>query len=267
MVSHPLINKIGFTGSTPVGKRIQVKAAETCKRVTLELGGKNPIVVCADADLDVAVQAVHDGLFWNDGEACAAGSRVFVEDSIYPEFVKRSVELAAARKVGNPFDESAKQGAQVSEAQMHKILKYIEGAQAEGAKLETGGKRVGSKGNYIEPTVFSDVTDDMTIFKEEVFGPVLTLNKFSRADGLEAIAARANDSPYGLAAGIFTSDIKTGQFLAKKIRAGMVFMNCYHVVDVAAPFGGFKQSGYGREGGEYGLAPYMEVKMITSSIA
>jgi aldehyde dehydrogenase (NAD+) len=267
LVRHPLVNKIAFTGSTPVGKFIAGEAAAQCKRTTMELGGKNPVIVFADADLDLAVETIHNGLFWNDGEACAASTRIFVEDAVYDEFVRRSTEKAAQRTVGNPFHEGSQQGAQVSTVQMEKILGYVEGAVKDGAKLETGGFRVGDRGNYVAPTVFSNVTDDMPVFREEVFGPVMTINRFSMQDGLDSIIARANDTTYGLAAGIFTTDSKKGHAVMKGVRAGMIFLNCYHVVDCAAPFGGMKESGYGREGGEYGLLPYLEVKMTVESIA
>jgi aldehyde dehydrogenase (NAD+) len=265
LVAHPKVNKVSFTGSVPVGKHIQASCANYIKRCTLELGGKNPVVVFADAKLDEAVEAVHNGLFWNDAEACASASRIFVEDAVYDEFVAKSVVMASKRRVGHPFDPATQQGSQVSEVQMNKILKYIEGAQAQGARLLTGGHRIGTKGNFLAPAVFDSVTDDMTIWREEVFGPVMTINRFSTKgsdSGLAELMRRVNDSPYGLAAGIFTTNMSKGQAVAKQVKAGMVFWNCYHVVDIAAPFGGMKQSGIGREGGEWGVAPYLETKMV-----
>jgi len=265
LTQHPLIDKVSFTGSVEVGRRVQAACAASIKRVTLELGGKNPVIVCDDADLDIAVEQVHNGLFWNDGEACASGSRIFVQDSIYDEFVRRSVERAAKRKVGNPFDPTSNQGAQVSEEQLLKIMGYIQSAKDQGARLQLGGNRVGTKGFYLEPTVFSELTDDMTCFKEEIFGPVMCLSRFS---SVEEVLRRANDTPFGLAAGVFTKDVKKGNQLTRGLRSGMVFWNCYHVVDISAPFGGMKQSGFGREGGgEYGLMPYMEVKMVAQHVA
>jgi len=265
LVSHPLVSKISFTGSTPVGLRVGQEAAKTCKRVSLELGGKNPVIVCADADLDQAVEAVHNGLFWNEGEACASGSRIFVHDSIYDEFVKRQVARAQKRRVGHSFAGDVQQGAQVSQEQMDKILGYIASAQREGAVLELGGYRMGSEGFYVAPTIFSEVTDEMTVAKEEIFGPVMCLSRFSDE---EDVLRRANNTPFGLAAGIFTKDTARGQRLTRGVHAGIVFWNCYHVVDVSAPFGGLKQSGQGREGGgSYGLEPYMEVKSIVQNIA
>eukprot|EP00808_Paulinella_micropora_P010139 g56267.t1 len=267
LVEHTLVNKVSFTGSVRAGKDVQRRCAGHIKRVTLELGGNNAVIVCADADIEKAVKIVHDGLFWNEGEACAAASRIFVEDAIYAEFVQRSVELARQRKCGHPFDPSIQQGAQVSETQLLKLLQYIQSAKQEGARLCIGGERIGSKGCYLQPTVFADVTDNMKIWKEEVFGPIMTINRFSGGpEGLSEVVKRANDSNYGLAAGVFTQNADKGHFLTRSLRAGMVFYNCYHVVDISAPFGGMKESGIGREGGEYGLLPYLEVKMVAQAL-
>jgi len=264
LIAHPKVDKISFTGSTEVGQLIAAEASRSMKRVTTELGGKNPVIVCADANFDLAVENCYNGLFWNKGEACAAGSRIFVHDSIYEKFVLAMKKKISNRTVGHPFDPSGvDQGAQVSEEHLTKILSYIELGKKEGAKLEFGGERMESKGNYLQPTLFSDVSDGMRIFKEEVFGPVMTLNRFS---SVEEVIPRANDTPYGLAAGIFSSSIATCHQLSRSIRAGLVFVNCYHVVDVSAPFGGFKQSGIGREGGSYGLAPYVEVKNVVNRV-
>jgi aldehyde dehydrogenase (NAD+) len=267
LVSHPLVNKISFTGSTPVGLRVGQEAAKTCKRVSLELGGKNPVIVCADANLEQAVESVHNGLFWNEGEACASGSRIFIHENIYDKFVSLSVQRAKKRKVGHSFatEDGVAQGSQVSQEQMDKILGYISSAEKEGARLELGGYRMGKEGFYIAPTVFSNVEDRMTVAKEEIFGPVMCLQKFRDED---EVLQRANSTPFGLAAGIFTQSTSIGQRLTRGIHAGIVFWNCYHVVDVSAPFGGMKQSGQGREGGgSYGLEPYMEVKNIVQNIA
>lgn len=267
LVQHPLVSKISFTGSTPVGQRVAAEAAKTSKRVSLELGGKNPVIVCADADLDLAVESVHNALFWNEGEACASGSRIFVHDSIYDEFVRRSVERAQKRKVGHSFaadSEGVAQGSQVSQEQMDKILAYIEGASAQGARLELGGYRMGTRGYYIAPTIFSEVTDSMTVAKEEIFGPVMCLARFT---DLDDVVRRANATPFGLAAGVFTRDISVGTRLTRELHAGITFWNCYHVIDVAAPFGGMKQSGHGREGGGmYGLEAYLETRSIVQKV-
>lgn len=263
LVAHPAVNKITFTGSVEVGKHVQRSAADTLKRVTLELGGKNPSIVFDDADLDSALESVHNGLFWNKAEACAAGTRIFVQDGVYDEFVERATQKAREWRVGNPFHPDTCQGAQVSEEQFDKIMDYIRVGQEEGAELVAGGARVGTRGYYVQPTVFTGIRDDMRIFTEEIFGPVMTLARFST---LDEVVRRANASDFGLAAGVFTRDIVKGHEVAARLQAGMVFWNCYHAVDVAAPFGGFKQSGIGREGGEYGLQPYLETKNVVLKV-
>lgn len=263
LARHPLVAKISFTGSVPTGKRIQQMAAEHVKRVTLELGGNNPMIVCEDADLSASLQTVHNGLFWNDGEACAAGSRIFVHESIYRRFVEGSVALAQQRRVGNPFHADSRQGAQASEGQLNKVMGFVASAQEEGAKLMCGGSRVGTKGNYMQPTVFADCKDHMKVFKEEVFGPVMTISSFRHT---EEVIERANSTEYGLAAGIFTNNIKLGNELMRRVDAGLMFWNCYHCTDISMPFGGFKQSGLGREGGPYGIMPYLEVKNIIQAV-
>jgi len=261
---HPDIDKVAFTGSTEVGKLVMEAAAKTnLKRVSLELGGKSPNIVLADADLDFAVEKSHFALFFNHGQCCCAGSRTFVEESIYDEFVERSVARAKARTVGDPFASGVEQGPQVDQAQMEKILDLIESGKKEGAKLATGGKRVGDKGYYVEPTVFADVNDDMRIAKEEIFGPVQQIMKFKTLD--EAIE-RANNSEYGLAASVMTSDLEKALHVAHSVRAGNIWINCYDEFDAACPFGGFKQSGHGRELGEYGLEAYTEVKAVTMRV-
>ena len=262
--AHPDVDKVAFTGSTEVGHLIQQAAgASNLKRVTLELGGKSPNVVFADADLDMAVEASHLGLFYNQGETCAAGTRIFVEESIYDDFVRRSVEKAKKRKVGDPFDDKTDQGAQIDQEQFDKIMELIESGKKEGASLNCGGKRFGDKGFFIEPTVFSDVQDDMRIAQEEIFGPVMQIMKFKDMDEL---LERANKTIYGLAASVFTSNIDKAMTVAHGIRAGSLWVNCYGAVRPQVPFGGFKQSGFGRELGENGLQPYIEVKTITMKI-
>ncbi|TRY67693.1 hypothetical protein TCAL_02765 [Tigriopus californicus] len=262
IANHPGVEKVAFTGSTEVGKIIQRAAAQNLKRVTLELGGKSPNIILKDADLDKAVEVAHSGLFFNMGQCCCAGSRVMVEEAIYDEFVERSVERAKKRTVGNPFQD-VEQGPQVDRAQFDKILGLIKAGEVEGAKLGFGGKRMGDKGYYIEPTVFADVSDDMRICREEIFGPVLAIQKFKT---LEEVAERANNSRYGLAAGIFTQDIEKANYLSHAVRGGTVWVNCYNVFSCMTPFGGFKESGSGRELGSYGLNAYTEVKTITTYI-
>src|SRR5208283_2652908 len=258
---HMDVDKVAFTGSTEVGHLIMKAAAETnLKRVTLELGGKSPNIVFADADMDQAIEGAHFALFFNQGQCCCAGSRLFVEEKCYDEFVAKSVERAKKRTVGNPFDKNTEQGPQVDQEQFNKVMGYIESGKNEKAKLLAGGKRVGEKGYFIEPTVFADVQDNMKITQEEIFGPVMSILKFKDVD---EVVTRANKSLYGLAAAVWTRDITKAHAIADGVRAGTVWVNCYDVFDAAAPFGGFKQSGIGRELGEYGLANYTEVKTVT----
>ena len=258
---HPDVDKVAFTGSTEVGHLIMEAAAQTnLKRVTLELGGKSPNIVFADADLDVAIQTAHFGVFFNQGQVCCAGSRLFVQEKCYDEFVERSARCARGRVVGDPFDEKTEQGPQVDKAQFDKVMGYIESGKREGARLLCGGNRVGERGFFIQPTVFSDVQDGMKIAQEEIFGPVMSILKFSEVD---EVIERANRTMYGLAAAVWTKDISKALKVANGVRAGTVWINCYNVFDPAAPFGGFKQSGMGRELGEYGLQQYTEVKTVT----
>jgi aldehyde dehydrogenase (NAD+) len=261
ITSHPDIDKVAFTGSTEVGRIILKAAADSnLKNVTLELGGKSPLVVFDDADLDQAVEISQVGLFLNQGQCCCASSRLYVQEGVYDEFVKRSTEKSKARKLGDPKDPATEQGPQVDDEQFNRILKYIDIGKQEGAKLQTGGNRWGDKGFFIEPTVFSDVSDEMTIAKEEIFGPVMSILKFKT---MEEVIKRANATTYGLAAGVITKDLNKALTFAHNVRAGTVWVNCYDAFLVNAPFGGFKQSGIGRELGEYGIRQYSEIKTIT----
>lgn len=261
LARHMDVDKVAFTGSTEVGHLVMKAAAESnLKRVTLELGGKSPNIIFADADMDKAVEGAHFALFFNQGQCCCAGSRTFVEDKVYDEFVEKSVARAKKRTVGNPFDKNTEQGPQVDQEQFTKVMGYIDAGKAGKAKLMTGGNRVGDKGYFIEPTVFSEVQDDMKIAQEEIFGPVMSILRFK---DLNEVVERANKSLYGLAAAVWTKDITKAHAIADNVRAGTVWVNCYDVFDAAAPFGGFKQSGIGRELGEYGLANYTEVKTVT----
>jgi aldehyde dehydrogenase (NAD+) len=258
---HMDVDKVAFTGSTEVGRLIMEAAAKSnLKRISLELGGKSPNIIFADSDLDDAVEGAHLGLFVNQGQSCCAGSRVFVEETIYDEFVEKSIARAGKRRVGDPLDPRTDQGPQVSEAQFDRIMGYIESGKREGATLACGGERVGDRGYFIQPTVFTDVQDEMKIAQEEIFGPVMSIIAFKDMD---EVIARANRTTYGLAAGVWTRDIKKAHAVANSVRAGTVWVNCYHVLDTRAPFGGFKQSGMGRELGEYGLQQYTEVKTVT----
>jgi aldehyde dehydrogenase (NAD+) len=258
---HMDVDKVAFTGSTEVGQLIMEAAAKSnLKRITLELGGKSPNIVFADTDLDEAVEGAHFGLFFNHGQCCCAGSRVFVEEKIYDQFVEKSGARAKRRTVGDPFDPKTEQGPQVDQIQFDKVMSYIESGRDQGAKLVCGGDRVGDRGYFIEPTVFADVQDEMKIAREEIFGPVMSIIPFKTAD---EVVDRANRTNYGLAAAVWTRDIKKAHAIANSVRAGTVWVNCYNVLDTRAPFGGFKQSGIGRELGEYGLQQYTEVKTVT----
>ena len=261
---HPDIDKVAFTGSTEVGHLIMEAAAQTnLKRVTLELGGKSPNIIFADANLEQALEGAHFGLFFNQGQCCCAGSRLFVEEKCYDEVVAKSVEQAKQRILGDPFDKNTTQGPQVDQTQFDKVMSYIESGQREGAELLCGGNRFGDRGYFIEPTVFANVQDQMKIAREEIFGPVMSIIKFQDID---EVVMRANDTMYGLAAAVWTQDITKAHAIANRVRAGTVWVNCYDVFDAAAPFGGFKQSGMGRELGEYGLQQYTEVKTVTMKL-
>ncbi|KAL0882264.1 hypothetical protein ABMA27_000795 [Loxostege sticticalis] len=260
LTHHKDVAKISFTGSLEVGKLIQQAAgANNLKRVTLELGGKSPLIIMDDADLNLAVPWAANAVFFHQGQICVAASRLFVQSGIYDKFVEAAVKYAKTIKVGNPADDDTTNGPQIDEEMMNKVLKYIEKGQKEGAKLLTGGKRLGTSGYYIEPTVFVDVKDDMTIAKEEIFGPVQSILKF---DTLEEVIDRANDTTYGLAAGIFTTNLNNALQFSKHSEAGTVWVNTYLVLDSHTPFGGFKESGLGREGGMNCVDAYLEVKTV-----
>jgi len=259
--THPEIRKVAFTGSVDVGRLIAEAAAKSnLKKVSLELGGKSPLVILNDANVNEAVEIAHNAIFANHGQNCCAGSRTFVQEGIYDAFVSRAVELARKRTVGNPFDENTLQGPQVDDENFERVLAYIESGKKEGAKLEFGGKRWGDVGFFIEPTVFSNVTDDMKIASEEIFGPVQSILKFKT---LDEVIERANETTYGLAAGIVTQSLDSALTFANAVEAGSVWVNCYDAVVPQAPFGGFKQSGHGRELGEDALELYLETKTIS----
>ncbi|GCB75760.1 hypothetical protein scyTo_0016469, partial [Scyliorhinus torazame] len=264
IASHMDVDKVAFTGSTEVGHLIQQAAGKSnLKKVTLELGGKSPNIILSDADLDHAVEESHTALFFNQGQCCCAGSRTYVQESIYNQFVEQSVERAKLRTVGDPFDSKNEQGPQVDEEQFKKILGYISSGKKEGAKLLCGGGVAADRGYFIQPTVFGDVKDDMIIAREEIFGPVMQILKFKN---MEEVIERANNTIYGLAAAVFTNDINKANYVSQGLRAGTVWINCYDVLGAQAPFGGYKASGTGRELGEYGLEAYTEVKTVTVKI-
>jgi aldehyde dehydrogenase (NAD+) len=260
LAAHPDVDKVAFTGETSTGKLVMTAAAQSnLKRVSLELGGKSPNVVFADADLDAAIEGAYFGLFFNQGQCCVAGSRLFVQEKVYDEFVQKMVARAKSRKVGDPFDPATEQGPQVSQEQFDRVMGYIDAGKKEGARMLLGGKRVGDRGYFIEPTVFADVKDEMKIATEEIFGPVMNILKFKDVD---EVVERGNRTFYGLAAAVWTRDITKAIRMANSLRAGTVWVNCYDVFDAAAPFGGFKMSGIGRELGQYALQLYTEVKTV-----
>jgi aldehyde dehydrogenase (NAD+) len=263
MVVHPGIDKLAFTGHVETAKIISRKAADTLKRCTFELGGKSPNVVFADADLDQAVAGAFHAIYFHGGQCCTAGSRLFVEDRVRSEFVGKLAEKVKQRRLGDPLDGATEQGPQVSQEQMDKILHYVDLGQKQGAKLVAGGHRHGKKGFFVEPTIFDDVKDDMAIARDEIFGPVVSVLPFR---GMDEMLKRANDTSYGLAAAIWTKDIDKAHLYAREIKAGTVWVNCYHVVDTTTPFGGFKMSGQGRENGEAALQHYTELKTVTVNL-
>jgi aldehyde dehydrogenase (NAD+) len=264
LTSHMDVDKVAFTGEGSTGKLVMTAAAQSnLKRVSLELGGKSPNIVFADADLDAATEGAYFGLFFNQGQCCCAGSRLFVEEKVHDQLVDRLLERAKQQKLGDPFDPATTQGPQVSQEQMDRILGYIEAGNKEGAQCLTGGKRFGNRGYFVEPTLFTGVTDEMKIAKEEIFGPVMNVMKFKSID---EVIDRGNRTSYGLAAAVWTKDITKAHRIANSLRAGTVWVNCYDVFDAAAPFGGFKQSGIGRELGEYALELYTEVKTVTVAL-
>jgi len=262
IVEHPGIDKIAFTGDTSTGRGIMKTAADTIKHITLELGGKSPNIVFPDADLDAAVRGATVGIFYGKGEVCAAGSRLLVDKSIKDQFIAKVAERTKKMVAGDPLDPKTRLGAISSKSQLERVLNYVEIAKSEGASLVAGGSRtdIGTgKGYFMQPTVFADVTPAMTVAREEIFGPVLAAIEFADVD--EAIA-RANDSIYGLAAVVWTRDIKKAHYVASKLKAGTVWVNTYNVYDTAAPFGGYKQSGFGREMSRYALDYYTQVKTV-----
>src|SRR5512132_808819 len=262
LVEHPGIDKIAFTGDTSTGKGIMRTAAETLKHITLELGGKSPNIVLPDADIESAIRGATVGIFYGKGAVCAAGSRLLVDRSIKDEFMEKLAARTRKMVPGDPLDPKTRLGAIASKSQMERVLGYIETGKKEGATLVAGGNRVDigtGKGYFLEPTVFDNVTPAMTIAREEIFGPVLATLEFADLD--EAIT-KANDTQYGLAAAVWTRDIKKAHYVARNLKAGTVWVNTYNVYDTAAPFGGYKQSGFGREMSVHALEHYTQVKTV-----
>jgi len=262
LVKHPGVAKIAFTGSTAVGREIMRSAADSLKKVSLELGGKSPNIVFADADIDAAVRGAINGIFYGKGEVCAAGSRLLVEKSIHEQFLTKLSERASKLVVGDPLHPKTRVGALVSSEQMDRVLGYIETGKSEGARLVAGGDRatVGDgKGYFVKPTIFDGVEPGMKIAQEEIFGPVLATIEFADLD--DAIA-RANSTMYGLAAAVWTRDVKKAHRAARALEAGTVWINTYNMLDTASPFGGYKMSGFGRELGAQALDLYTQTKSI-----
>ncbi|XP_027899476.1 mitochondrial 10-formyltetrahydrofolate dehydrogenase [Xiphophorus couchianus] len=260
---HPDIRKLGFTGSTPIGKQIMKSCAlSNLKKVSLELGGKSPLIIFSDCDMDKAVRMGMSSVFFNKGENCIAAGRLFVEESIHDEYISRVVEEIKKMKIGDPLDRSTDHGPQNHKAHLDKLLEYCETGVKEGATLVYGGKQVGRQGFFMEPTVFTDVEDHMFIAKEESFGPVMVVSKFKDGD-VDGVLQRANDTEYGLASGVFTQDISKAMYVSERLEAGTVFVNTYNKTDVASPFGGFKQSGFGKDLGEDALLEYLKTKAVT----
>jgi acyl-CoA reductase-like NAD-dependent aldehyde dehydrogenase len=262
LVRDPRVDKIAFTGSTEVGKSIMREASGTLKRLSLELGGKSPNIVFADADMEAAVRGAMTGIFYNKGEVCAAGSRLFLEQSVHDAFMSKLTDRVKTLKVGDPLDKATRMGPVVSKSQMETVLSYIESGKQEGARVVAGGGRAsvpGGKGYFVEPTIFEGVTNSMKIAREEIFGPVLSVIPFK---SVEEGIAQGNQTGYGLAAAVWTRDVSKALKAAKAIRAGTVWVNAYNLFDAALPFGGFKESGFGREMGSVGLDGYTEVKTV-----
>jgi len=265
LASHLDVNKIAFTGSTPTGRKIMQAAANSnLKKVSLELGGKSPAIVFPDVDLDEAIEGTHMGLFFNAGQTCCAGTRTFVHESIYDEFVKRAVERGRQLKLTSEHNTPLSQGPQVDKIQHGKILQYIETGKNEGARLLLGGKAGGNSDScYIEPTVFADVEDHHVIATEEIFGPVMSIIKWSTID---EVIERANATVYGLAASVFTKDLDIANYVAANLQAGTVWVNCHNILQPQIPFGGYKQSGIGRDNSGYALQEYTQVKCIATRV-
>jgi acyl-CoA reductase-like NAD-dependent aldehyde dehydrogenase len=265
LVDHPDIDKIAFTGSTAVGREIGAKAGKALKRVTLELGGKSPNVILPDADIEAAIKGSFQAIYFNSGQACNAGSRLFVPADRYDEVLGALADAAKATRLGPGLDPETQLGPLVSAEQHERVMGYIDAGRAEGAEVLAGGESTldDSGGYFVAPTLFSTTSDDIRISREEIFGPVLVASPY---DSLEEVAARANAGEYGLAAGVWTRDVSSAHRMASLLRAGSVYINTWGAVDPSAPFGGFKASGIGREHGHDGLDAYLETKTVWTAL-
>jgi len=265
LVAHPDVDKIAFTGSTVTGKAIVRSAADNLKRVTLELGGKSPVFVFPDADLDNVIPGVAQAVLLNAGQACTAGSRLYIHEDVYDRVIAGVAEYSATLKLGHGLDPASQIGPLISDRQFARVNRLLKTGIDEGARLVVGGKQHGSEGYFMQPTLLTEVRPDMTVYRDEIFGPVISAMKITN-DNLDALAREANNTPYGLSASIWTSDIKRAHGLISRIRAGIIWVNSHHMIDAAFPFGGVKQSGWGREMGLPGIEAYTELKSVAISL-
>lgn len=264
LVAHPLVDEISFTGSTAVGKAIMRSAADSMKRLSLELGGKSPAIVFADTDLDLAIPGAANAVFMNTGQVCVAGSRLFVHRKVYDKVVEGVAAIAGQLPIGHGLDEGSVIGPLISAAQRNRVMGYVEQGKAAGASLVAGGVETGEGGFFVKPTLFTDTNPDMSIIREEIFGPVVAAIPFDDDTDLSALVAEANNTQYGLAASIWTRDLATAHRMARRVRSGTVGINAHGLLDVALPFGGMKQSGFGREYGAEGVLAYTELKSVAA---